>query len=98
MEYVTIFRASIAAVLLDDGLTVPTEAAKRTLTLAKRLVGLLGNEEHVREHAIFFSSALDEITKVIRVKESINKKKLFQDFHKLRNLFHSGRTTWNPLD
>ena len=71
------------AVLLDNGLTIPTEAVKQTLTLAKCIEGLLGNEQHVRQHAVFFSSMLDKVTKVIQVKESINNKKLFQDFHKL---------------
>ena len=56
---------------------------KRKLTLAKCIVGLLGNEQYVRQHTVFFSSVLDEVTKAIQVKESINKKKLFQDFHKL---------------
>ena len=64
--------------------------ARRTLTLAKCLVGLLGSEQHVWEHAIFFSSMLYEITKVIQMKETINKEKIFQNFHKLGNLFHSG--------
>ena len=40
---VKVFRAFVAALLLDDGLTIPTEAAKRTVTLTKRLVELLGN-------------------------------------------------------
>ena len=80
---VKVFRASVAALLLDDGLTILTEAAKRTVTLTKRLVELLGSKNHVREHAVFFRSLVDEISKVIRVKSNINKEKIFQDFHKL---------------
>ena len=32
------FHASVLAVLLDDGLTVPKETAKRMFTLAKSLI------------------------------------------------------------
>ena len=81
---VKVFRASVAALLLDDGLTIPTEAAKRTLTFTKSLVDLLGSENHLREHAVFFRSLVDKISKVIQVKNTINKEKIFQDFHKLR--------------
>ena len=73
---VKVFRASVAALLLDDGLTIPTEAVKRTLTFTKRLVELLGSENHVREHAIFFRSLVDEISKVIQVKSNINKENI----------------------
>ena len=84
LDPLRIFHASVLAVLLDDGLTVPTETAKWTLTLAKCLVGLLGNEQHVQEHAIFFSSVVDKIMKVTWMKKSIIKEKIFQDLYKLR--------------
>ena len=38
LDPVKIFCASVLTVLLDDGLTVPTEMAERTPTLAKCLI------------------------------------------------------------
>ena len=83
LDFVTIFRKLVSAMLTDDELTIPTESAKRTLRCANCLVELLANEQHVRDNAVFFSNVLDEVTKVIQVKDSINKKKLFKGFHKL---------------
>ena len=37
---------------------------------------LLGSENHVREHAVFFRSLVDEISKVIQVKSNINKENI----------------------
>lgn len=54
----------------------------------------------MREHTILFSSMLDEVTKVILVKENINKEKIFQDFHKLhignlgQNFSVHGTVSW----
>ena len=84
IDPVQVFRASTAALLLDDGLTIQTEAAKQTLSLTKRFVELLGNNDHLREHAIFFRTLVDEISEVIQVKSTLNKERIFKDFHKLR--------------
>ena len=42
LDPVRIFCVSVLAVLLDDGLTVPKETAKRMLTLAKCLIYKIG--------------------------------------------------------
>ena len=51
---VKVFRVSTAALLLDGGLTIQTEAAKQTLALTKRFVQLLSNSNQLSKHAIFF--------------------------------------------
>ena len=43
-----------------------------------------GNNDHLREHAIFFRTLVDEISKLIQVNSTLNKEKIFKDFHKLR--------------